>query len=232
MTTLLAFFLLACGGKDPEKNTTPEVNTTPPVPEETVSEPEAAPEPEEVVPEEPVIESNIELNVTLTMADGNTKKGKVIRVERNKKYNGLAEWLDKDSKLKIDLMRGKEYKTVALNEVTKITIKPVGKKLNDSDCNFESDYEPRLYFCKQPTTSKAFLPDGTSWEIDNLYKWMFYFEDNSTTELWLSTHQVLEQEESSGTIGDNAVNNELIAKLKQQMVDELNSTHIVQIDFE
>ena len=230
MTTLLSFFLLACGGKDPQP-TTAEVDTTPPVPEETTA-PEPVPEPEEVVPEEPMIESNIELNITLTMADGSTKKGKVIRVERNKKYNGLEEWIEKDSKLKVDLMRGKEYKSVALTDMTKITIKPKGKELNDSECNFESDYEPIMYFCKQPTISKAFLADGTSWQIDNLYKWKFYFEDKSEMEFWLSTHRVLEQEEFSGSIGDNSVNNELIAKLKQKMVDELNSTHIVRIDFE
>ena len=230
MTTLLSFFLLACGGKDPQP-TTPEVDTTPPVPEEATT-PEPVPEPEEVVPEEPVIESNIELNVTLTMADGSTKKGKVIRVERNKKYNGLEEWIEKDSKLQVDLMRGKEYKSVALTDMTKITIKPTGKKLNDSECNFESNYEPIMYYCEQKTVSKAFLTDGTSWQIDNLYKWKFYFEDKSEMEFWLSTHRVLEQEEFSGSIGDNSVNNELIAKLKQKMVDELNSTHIVRIDFE
>ena len=231
MTALLSFFLLACGGKDPQPTTDPDVNTAPPVPEEKV-EPEPVPEPEEVIPEEPMVESNIDLNLTLTMADGSTKKGKVIRVERNKKYNGLEEWLDKESKLSIDLIRGKEYKTVTFNDLTKITIKPEGKGLNDSDCNFESNYEPLMYFCKQPTISKAFLTDGTSWQIDNLYKWKFYFEDKSEMELWLSTHRVLEQEEFSGSIGDNSVNNELIAKLKQKMVDELNSTHIVRIDFE
>lgn len=229
MNLLLSVFFLACGPKkaDPE----PPPVTEPPVEETVVEEPvveEPEPEPE------PEIESNIDLNATMTFADGSTKKAHIIRIERNKKFNGQEEWLEKSSKLKLELQRGKELKEVSFEEIQKITIKPTGKEKNDSDCNFESEYEPRLYFCKQATTSKAFLKDGTSWAIsdDSLYKWRVYFEDQSNYDFWLKTHRVLQQEESVVGLNDSDINNDLIAKLKEQMVNELTTTLMVQIEFE
>jgi hypothetical protein len=227
MTTLLSVFLLACGPKNTEPEQPPAMEAPPveaPVEEPVVEEPEP----------EPDIISNIDLNATFTFADGSSKKAHVVRVERNKKFNGKEEWLEKESKLKVELQRGKELKEVSFDEITKITIKPTGTTKNDNDCNFESNYEPRLYFCKQATTSKAFLKDGTSWAIsdDSMYKWLFYFEDQSSQEFWLKTHRVIEQEESMVGLNDSDVNNDLIAKLKEQMVTELTTTLLVQIDFE
>jgi hypothetical protein len=216
---------LACGPKNTEPEQSPAIEV-PPV---------EAPIEEPIIEEsEPDIVSNIDLNATFTFADGSTKKAHIIRVERNKKFNGKEEWLEKESKLKVELQRGKELKEVAFDEITKITVKPTGVTTKDNDCNFESNYEPRLYFCKQATISKAFLKDGTSWAIsdDSLYKWQFYFEDQSTHQFWLKTHRVLEQEESMVGLNDSDVNNDLISKLKEQMVTELTTTLLVQIDFE
>lgn len=229
MNLLLSVFFLACGPKktDPE----PPPVTEPPVEETVVEEPvveEPEPEPE------PQLESNVDLNATMTFADGTTKKAHIIRIERNKKFNGQEEWIDKPSKLRVELQRGKELKEVTFEEIQKITIKPTGKKKIDSDCNFESEYEPRLYYCKQATTSKAFLKDGTSWAIsdDSLYKWRVYFEDQSNYDFWLKTHRVLEQEADVVGLNDSDTNNDLIAKLKEQLVNDITTTLMVQIEFE
>ena len=231
MNAFIYVFLLACGPQktEPEK---PAVLTPPvekPVEVPVVEEPEPEPEPE------PAVESNIDLNATLTFADGTSKKSHIIRMERNKKFNGKDEWLDKTSRLTLEIKRGKkETKEVSITDVQKITIKPTGTKKNDSDCNFESEYEPRLYYCQQPTISKVFLKDGTSWEIsdDSLYKWRVFFEDQSSNEFWFKTHRVLEQEESMVGLNDSDVNNDLIGKLKEQMISEISSSMLVEIAFE
>ena len=224
---LLAFFFLACGPKEPAK-TTPEVVTPPPA--EKPAEP-IIPEPVEEPPP-PAIVSNADLNVTLTFADGSTKSGHVIRIEKNKKYNGMGEWREKKSRLTMELTRGNDLKDVQFSDLSKITIKPSSTKKADSDCNFESDYDPRLYWCKQATISKAFLKDGTSWKLEDQYKWKFYFEDESTSEFWVNTHRVLEQESGSVSITDSDINNDLIAKLQEQLATELSANMLVQIDIQ
>lgn len=230
MNAFLYVFLLACGPKKTDTEL-PILLTPPeeaPVEEPVAEEPEPEPEPE------PEVESNIDLNATLTFADGSSKKAHIIRLERNKKFNGKDEWLDKASRLTIEISRGQELKEVSMEDVKKITIKPTGTKKNDSDCNFESEYEPRLYYCQQPTVSKVFLKDGTSWAVsdDSLYKWRVFFEDQSSYEFWLKTHRVLEQEESMVGLNDSDINNDLIGKLKEQMITEITTTMLVDIAFE
>ena len=223
---LSVIFLLACGPKEPTK-TIPEAVTPPP--EEVAPPPEpTAPEP----PPEPEIESNADFNATFKLADGSSKSGHVIRLEKNKKYNGMGEWTDKKSRLSIEISKGSEIKEVDYSEIKKITIVPTSTKKNDSDCNFESDYEPRLYWCKQATKSKAYLKDGSVWSIDDKYKWQFYFDDDSTQSFWLNTYRVLEQEEEAVGMNDSDINNDLIGKLKEQLAVELTSTMVVQINFE
>ena len=144
----------------------------------------------------------------------------------------MGEWTDKKSRLSIEISKGSEIKEVDYSEIKKITIVPTSTKKNDSDCNFESDYEPRLYWCKQATKSKAYLKDGSVWSIDDKYKWQFYFDDDSTQSFWLNTYRVLEQEEEAVGMNDSDINNDLIGKLKEQLAVELTSTMVVQINFE
>ena len=61
---------------------------------------------------------------------------------------------------------------------------------------------------------------------------MFYFDDDTTQSFWLNTHRVLEQEEESVGMNDSDINNDLIAKLKEQLSTELTSTLVVEISFE
>ena len=222
--------LLACGSKEPPK-TDPIPKEEPPVVEEP-AQPEEVAEPEAPVEPEPMIESNVDINVTLTFADGSTKAGRVIRVERNEKYNGMGGWLDTERKLKVDLTAGSEFLQAPWADVKKITIKPTSTNKKNSDCNFESDYTPRLYFCKQTTTSTATTKDGKKWEVDNKYKWRFTFEDESNTDFWIQTFRVLEQEDGNVRLTDSNVNHDLIGKLKETLATAMKSTMLVQIDIE
>lgn len=223
----LSTLFFACGSKEPAK-TAPIPKEEPPQEEPAQIEPEVPEEPE---PEpDPGIESNVDFKATLTFADGSTKSGRVVRVERNEKYNGMGNWIEKERKLKVDLTAGSEFLQAPWSDIKKIVIKPTSTRKKDSDCNFESDYDPRLYFCKQTTKSTAITNDGKKWGIDNKYKWRFYFEDESNTDFWIQTFRVMEQEEGNVRLTDSNVNHDLIGKLKETMSTALQSTMLVQID--
>ena len=223
----LSFLLGACGPKEQPKPLVPEQ------PKEEVKQPEAQPEvpPEpEPEPEPEGPEANIDLNVKLTYADGTTKEGKVIRVERSKKYNGMTEWLEEERRIKFDVEKGDTMKTFAWTEIKSISIKP-GRVPKDVSCSYESDWTPWLYVCVLDTKSTVSTPDGKTWSMDSKYKWKFYFESGEEVEFWAQDHRRLEQDTTEVTMTtENAENRELYAKLQQQLKEDISGAMLIRID--
>ena len=226
---MLIFFLsLACGPKK-------EVQTPVEMPEEvTVSEEVAEPEAPEPPPP-PAFPSNVDFQATLTFADGSTKSGHVIRLERSETFEGTEDrvWFDDEKKLRVELSTSAGgwqqtyWKDIAEINVTAPRFNP--------NCVYSSDWIPWLYSCSVGTKSGAKTKDGKIWSIDTKYKYKMYFEteDPENPEVisfWLNTHRTIQQDEKEVSLSDpNPENHNLYLQLQKQLQLELKTTMVTKI---
>ncbi|MFT5683822.1 MAG: hypothetical protein ACI8RZ_004754 [Myxococcota bacterium] len=220
-TLILTALLVACGPKKaPEAPAQPAVVA--PVAEapapEPVPEPEPAPAP-----------NNADLQVTLTFADGTSKSGQVVRIERSEDFFADAGWTTADEDLRISADGGNEYKKLTWQEVSNITIKP-GNIPADVDCLYDSDFSPWMYDCTLKTTGTLTDTSGNRWTVDNRHKWRMTFSDDTNVEFWLKKHAAREQD--SGVVDLDTVNPEnrdLYVQLQQQLRTDAKGSLVVSV---
>ena len=169
----MIYIMIACGPKEapPAVVEPPIQNTAAPVEEEIVAEPA-----EEPIPTFP---SNVDLQISLTYADGTTKNGHLIRIERSERFYGTDDgiWLDSDKKIKLELSTSSGgWQQTPWTDISKIKVSP-GKV--DFNCEYSSEWNPWMYACAVKTISTATTKDGKKWDVDSKFKWRFYIEATS-----------------------------------------------------
>lgn len=224
----MIYLLIACGPKE-----TPPAVVEPVTQEPVTAEEEIVSEPvEEITPTFP---SNVDLQVTVTYADGSTKDGHLIRIERSERFYGTDDgmWLDSDKKTKLELSTSAGgWQQTPWTEISKITI-AAGKV--DFNCEYSSEWNPWMYACAVKTISTAHTKDGQKWDVDSKYKWRFYLESEDPSEpeivsFWSNTHRVVQQDDKEISLGDpNPENAELYETLQERLRAEIKSTMVTQI---
>lgn len=221
---LIIPFLLLVAAKGKKKN---EPAPEPP-PQEVVAPPpvEEAPPPP---PPEPTVVRNANFNITFGMADGSSKSGHVIGVERGEDFNADQGWTTEEGKLKLTLEIGTSEKNVAWTDVKSITIIP-GKVPDDVDCTYTSDFNPWMYECTLRTTAAAVLKDGTKGNITTRNRWRFTFEDQSTFEFQVFKYTLREQDTTEVEYGaEQAENFGIYTKLQDQLRTDMKGGLIKSI---
>lgn len=219
---MLAVLLIGCGKKDPPTSTADAVA-------EAAPEPAPAPEPPPPPEPPPGPVSNVNLNVTITYADGSSKSGNVVRIERGEDFYAEEGWLDDAGAIKISAEGSSEYKKLAWTDIKSITIKP-GSIPSDVSCSYSSSYMPWMYECaikNRPTMTDS---GGKQWAADTGHKWRFTFADDSEVEFWLKKHYARVQDDTEPSLDTEMVERpELYRTLNQQLAAEVRSSMVVSI---
>ncbi|MBM76471.1 MAG: hypothetical protein CMK59_13780 [Proteobacteria bacterium] len=226
----MIYILIACGPKEAPPIAVPEPQ------ESTAPVEEVIPEP--VIEEPPSFPSNVDLQVSLTFADGSTKSGHLIRIERSERFYGTDDgtWLDIDKKIKLELSTNSGgWQQTPWTEISKVSINP-GKV--DFNCEYSSEWNPWMYACAVKTQSTASTKDGQKWNVDSKFKWRFYIESDNPSEpdvisFWSNTHRVVQQDDKEVSLGDpNPENAELYEILQNRLREEVKTTMVTQIEFQ
>ena len=171
---------LAIAGGHKDKDPAPEA--APVVP----AEPTPPPEPDEPPPPpaEPAHAApNASFDATIAYADGHTKSGHVVRVERGIHFYAENGWEDSAAKLVVELDAAGHETEAKWDGITSVDIKYAGKTA--IDCMYESNWTPWMYTCTMGTTSTVHTADGKTYTALSRYQWRFTFADGTTTEFYL-----------------------------------------------
>ena len=229
---ILLFFTLACGPKK-ESQTAPnmeEVSTTPPPSTDEIAE-------ENVEPPPSAFPSNVNFQAVVTFADGTTKEGHVIRLERSETFEGTDDrtWFEDEKKLRVELSNSSGgWQQTFWKDILEINISV--PRFNPT-CLYSSDWMPWLYSCSVTTKSTAKTKDGQVWSVDTKYKYKMYFEteDPQNPEeiaFWINTHRSIKQDEKVVSLGDpNPENHNLYLQLQKQLQSEISTTMVTKIVF-
>jgi hypothetical protein len=222
---ILALMLSACGNKAaPASNADAAAEAAP--------EPEPVPEPmpEPAPPAGPV--SNVDFNVTITYADGSSKNGNVIRIERASDLYGEESWLGDEGKIKVNAEGNNTYKKLPWDQIQTITIKP-GTIPRDVSCTYSSSYMPWMYECSIRNTPTMSDREGNQWLADTGQKWRFFFVDGAEVEFWLKNHYARVQDDTEPSLDTEMMERpELYAGLNTQLAEEVRSSMVVSIRLE
>lgn len=222
---VLALLMSACGKKEAPASAADAVAAATPEPA-----PEPEPEPEPPPPAGPV--HNVDLNVTLTYADGSAKSGNVVRIERSSDFFGEEGWLDEESKLKVNAEGSNEYKKLAWDQIRTITIRP-GSIPRDVNCTYSSNYVPWMYECNLKNTPTMTDAEGKQWLADSGQMWRFTFADGEEVEFWLKKHYARIQDDQEPSLDREMTERpELYATLNQQLAAEVRSKMVVSVRVE
>jgi hypothetical protein len=184
--------LVACGPKPAPPGPMP-----PAVVDAVPVDPLPLPEPEPV-PAAPV--QNIDLDVSITYADGTSRSGRVIRVERSNDFEAATGYTDRPDKLKVALSAGGTAADVDWSDLTDVRI--AYATADDAvSCQYDSSVTPWVYSCVLGSTSTATTRDGRRWDVTGRHKWRLTFQDGQTTELWLYKLAVRRPDDGSGPRG-------------------------------
>jgi hypothetical protein len=207
----------------------PEVVPAAPAEAPPAAEP-APPAPEAPAP--PKVVRNASFSATITYADGTTKGGKLVGVERTADFYGDEGWTEEAGKLKLTVESGSTEKQVAWADVKSISIAP-GKIPDEVDCSYSSDTDPWTYECTLRTTASVVLKDGSKGNVSNRHQWRFTWEDTSTTELQVFKYTLREpddrQIEFGQEVGENfALYSKLQDRIRQDVKTKLVKSITVQ----
>ena len=213
--------LAACGDKNPPASSGDAVEEAPaPAP---AVEPE--PEPEEAAPPPPPPPpaNNADLNLKMTMTDGTSVSGHVVRIERGEDWHADDGWTDEERKLKIEIESKGQLREVTWDEVASIGIRP-GKIPSEVDCTYSSEFSPWMYTCELRTPTTVKLKDGSAWTANTRHKWHFVMEDGSEVEFYLTKHAARMQDGRVVTIDDaQGENYDMYTQLQDQLRQEIKT---------
>ena len=173
------------------------------------------------------VQSNADLTLSLTSADGKTKTGHVKRIERGKDIYGDKGWVDDEKAMLFYVESDKEYIKITWDKVKKVTIKVVDAK--DMSCVYSSDFNPWMYECYVKLSAALTTKDGKRYTADSGHKWRFIFDDGSETELWLKKHYAREQDAEKVEMGQVGENRTLYEKLQNRLREEIKTSLITGI---
>jgi hypothetical protein len=188
---------------------------------------EETPPPAPEAPAPPKVVRNASLSATLTFADGTTKGGKIIGVERTADFYGDEGWTEDASKLKLTVEAGSTEKQVAWTDVKSITIAP-GKMPDDVDCTFSSDFNPWMYECTLKTTANVVLKDGSKGIVSNRHHWRFTWEDTTTTDFQVYKYVVREPDDRELEFGSDAQENFALYSRLQDRIRQDVKTKVIK----
>jgi hypothetical protein len=173
------------------------------------------------------VQSNADLTLSLTSADGKTKTGHVKRIERGEDIYGDKGWVDDEKAMLFYVESDKEYIKITWDKVKKVTIKVVDAK--DMSCVYSSDFNPWMYECYVKLSAALTTKDGKRYTADSGHKWRFIFDDGSETELWLKKHYAREQDAEKVEMGQVGENRTLYEKLQNRLREEIKTSLITGI---
>ncbi|MEL6349905.1 MAG: hypothetical protein AAFV53_42780 [Myxococcota bacterium] len=222
----ISFLLVACGGsKAPPAPAVAAADVAPEPEPAALPEPEPAPEPEP-------LPNNVNFRVTLTYADGSSKSGQVVRLERSEDFYGEEGWSLDPGDIKINADGGNEYKKIPWSDLRNITVK-AGAIPGDVNCFYSSEYNPWMYECTLKTTATMTDSAGKRWTVDSAHKWRLTFDDETAAEFWLKKHHARQQDDKEiGLSEDSAENFNLYTSLQGQLREAVQGDLVVAIRVE
>ncbi len=204
--------------RDPPDPAPVELNESELSPDALVPD-EEAPTPE-LAPRKP---DNADLNVTLTFADGTTKKGHVRRIEVSKDWYGETEWSDAAGRLTITLEAAGSEAELTWAELSSVSITPKSVS-RDASCTYDSGYTPWMYTCELATTATARARDGRRFAVADHHKWRFVFDDDTQQEFWIYKLPARQQDEGGVEFGlDHGENYAIYGNLQQQLRSDVRT---------
>ena len=233
--SIVIFLTLTGYGCGPQKTTrtassqSPE--TTSPRAEKTDSAPVQALEAEptsavEDIPPPP--EPNADFQATFVFADGTTKNGKVIRIERGSDWYAEDGWVDSTSKLTLSLESGDTAEDVTWQQVGSIDIRY--GRASDVDCQYDSTFNPWMYMCVLKSTPTIRTADGKSWTTTARHKWKFTFADDSEVAFYLYKLPNREQDTEEVGFGDSDRQNfDLYKKLQDGLMQQVKTKALTKL---
>ena len=166
---------------------------------------------------------NADLNVTLTFADGTTKKGHVRRVEVSKDWYGETEWSDATGRLTITLEAAGSETELTWADLSSVRIVPKSVS-KDASCTYDSGYTPWMYTCELATTATARAKDGRRFAVADHHKWRFVFDDDTQQEFWIYKLPARQQDEGGVEFGlDHGENYAIYGNLQQQLRSDVRT---------
>ncbi|MBW1879925.1 MAG: hypothetical protein JRI25_03225 [Deltaproteobacteria bacterium] len=213
----LLLALVACGKQAPPPTAAPSPTPGPPLAAEEGPMLAEAPPP-------PRPTSNVDLGATITLADGTTTQGRVVRVERGRDWYAEEGWVDVPEKLSLTLEGNGTIIDAPWSDISSVDIRYGGT--DEIDCQYDSGYAPYMYMCVLRTRSTATTTDGRTWEVSSRHRWRFTFRDGTETEFHANKLPVREQDVPRP--GMATENHEMYRRLQKQVLDEASRavTHL------
>jgi hypothetical protein len=166
---------------------------------------------------------NADLTVTLTFADGTSKKGHVRRIEVSKDWYGETEWSDSAARLTVTLEAAGSETELTWAELSSVSIIPKSVS-KDASCTYDSGYTPWMYTCELATTATARAKDGRRFVVADHHKWRFVFDDDTQQEFWIYKLPAREQDEGGVEFGlDHGENYAIYGNLQQQLRSDVRT---------
>jgi len=168
--------------------------------------------------ESPAVESNTSFKASMTFADGHHVEGTVIRVERGEDVFAEKGWVDKATKLLVELEGNGTAADKPWTDISTLDIKYGAR--GDVDCLYESEFAPWMYTCTLKTTSTAKTVDGKTWEVTGRHKWKFTLSDGQVVEFFAYKLPARRQDSEQGGPGSEETENaKLYAELQAEVVE-------------
>jgi len=209
-------FLAGCGKKAPP---VPAAQPEPAPAAVAAADPEPEPEPEAAPAPSAGPSTNVDLQITLTRADGARHAGHVRLVERSTDWYGEEDWTSAASDVRLQVEGAGGESKAAWKDLRKLTV-TIAKVSEASDCSYDSNYTPWMYDCTLRNLGQAVTTDGKTWTITDRYKWRLTFDDGSSEEFWLSKHPARQQDETAVGLDSVGENYDLYIGLQDRLREE------------
>jgi len=146
--------------------------------------------------------ANAHLSVTITFADGTTRGGQVVRIDRSRDVYGATGWTDDPAQHLVSLSRDGHSRDVSWDDIVDIDIQYPSDPRSIS-CEYDSSVTPWIYTCTLPTTTTATTRDGDAWPVTTRHLWRWTFDDGAEVSFHLFKLPVQRADDSGRRGGEN-----------------------------
>lgn len=202
----LALLLVACA---PKTGPAPAAPAPAPAPE-AMAPPPPAPAPA------PAPLAHADFDATLTFADGHTRSGHVVGLERGEDWYAEKGWTHDAKDLVLTLDSDDATEDVPWTAIRSIDI-TLGDAQNP-DCEYDSSYQPMMYMCVLRTEPVATTTDGRTWTVATRNAWRFTFAQGDPVTFYVYKIPVRAQDDPQPghELDENPA---MYPMLKQQVLD-------------